>query len=146
MRLKGRYGRIVVEGNLVAEMREWAIDIGQETLEADVFGDVWKEKDVGSLEWKGTFSGFFDPTDDAQNAIRDALVTGNVISDVKFYDKYSTTTGDTVYYWTPDTDTNPDAGIIITGVSMRQAHNGLETFEVTFEGTGPVKHVSETVT
>jgi len=144
----GRKGRITVgAGNvIVAEFGKWDIDIKADEVDTTVFGDVWGKSDVGMLKFSGSMEGFCDPTDTTgQKVLEDALLAGSLIQDIKFWITYSTTPGDTTYYYAPDTATDSTAGMRVTGYKVGQEKSGVAPVSISLSGSGPIKRFSAVV-
>lgn len=147
----GREARITVNAStaeaLITEMGSFSINRGAGELDTTAFGDGWSKSDVGMLKWSGSLSGFFDPEDTTgQQVLEDAFAAGSLIGDIRFYIEYSETPGDTVRYLTPDTTTDPNAGLRITSMDVSVDKSGVAQLSVNFSGSGPVHVVSETLT
>lgn len=145
----GRGGAVTVEVSsvetLIGEINTWSVSVTGGENDTSVFGDSWGKTDVGMLSWNGTASGFYDPTDSAQDELWSKLVSGNLISGFRLYTQYSTTSSDPIKYWKPDTAADANAGIRITGFNTGQTHSGVGTFDFAFSGSGPVLPVETTV-
>lgn len=142
----GRNARIAVNGALITEMGSWSIDRSADEIDTAAFGDGWKKSDVGMKGWSGSMDGFYDPADTTgQQVLEDAYQNGTLIQDIKFYIKYSTTSGETIRYLTPDTTSDPDAGLRITSLNVSIDKAGVAQLSASFSGSGPIKVVEETV-
>lgn len=64
-----RYGgisaRIYINGTAVVGLADWTVDMSNEQIEVTAFGDTNKTYVQGFPDLKGTFSGFWDDTEDA---------------------------------------------------------------------------------
>ena len=140
-------GQITLATDVVAEMSSWSIDKSANTEDGTVFGSDWAKNTSGIKSWSGSASGYAADTDTAgQVAIEAAFDAGTVLSTIRFYQVYSDTPGDDVVYYTPDTSSDADAGIIVTGCSASKDQGAqLSSISFSFTGTGPLKKVSETV-
>lgn len=145
----GRFGAVTIEIATVetrfGELNNWTTNVTGGETDTSVFGDGWGKTNVGMLGWTGTAAGFYDPTDPAQQAIWNLLIAGSLEATLRLYTKYSTTSGDALYYWKPDTASDPNAGIRVTAYNTNQSHSGVATFDFAFSGSGPVLPVSTTV-
>lgn len=144
----GRNARVTVGSTpvLVTELNEWTLDMTADEIDTTVFGNGWKKSDVGMKGFSGSLKGYLDPLDTTGQAVLEtAFLAGTLVSDLRFYVKYTTTSGDDNIYYTPDTTTDANAGMRITSFNVGQAHNGVATLSMSFSGSGPVKRVTEEV-
>ena len=146
----GRNARITVNAStteaLITEMGNWSVNRSAEEVDASAFGDGWGKSNAGMKKWSGSISGFYDPADTTgQKVLEDAYESGELISDIRFYIKYSEDTGDTIRYLAPDTANDPKAGLRVTGFDSNVDKSGVAQLSVTFSGSGPVKVFEATV-
>lgn len=96
--LSGRYAKITVYDNLVAEMGQYSMSgFNRDVLEHSAFGDTVKKFVAGHVDGgEITFSGYFDPADtDGQRVLEAAAENGTLFNpmDIKFFlseDKFMT--------------------------------------------------------
>jgi len=145
----GRKGAVTIEiasvETLFGELNTWSTNVTGGETDTSVFGDFWGKTDVGMLGWSGTASGFYDPSDAAQEALWNLLVSGNLEPTLRLYIQYSTTSSNPIRYWKADTASDPNAGIRVTGFNTGQTHSGVATFDFAFSGSGPILPVYSTV-
>lgn len=145
----GRKGAVTIDVNgtetLIAELNTWSVSMSGGSTDTSSFGDQWGKSDIGMLTWNGTASGFYDPLDDGQGELWELFTSNELNGTLKLYTQYSTTSSDPIKYWKPDTATDPDAGVRISGFNTGQTHTGVGTFDFTFEGSGPPIQVNTTV-
>jgi len=148
-KLKGRYACATVNAStteaVVAELNKQDLDRSSDVLNTPVFGnDGWGRATAGTKKYAGTFDGYFDPTDTTGQAVLFAAwESGEPINDIRFYYKYSVTPGETIHYDKPSTgDGN---GVIITNIRKSIDVNGVGEISFSYEGSGPVESVTETV-
>jgi hypothetical protein len=143
---KGRYACVTVNAltteAVVAEINKQNVSRQSDTLDTPVFGnDGWGRSTVGVKKYSGSFDGYYDPSDtDGQAVLEDSWENGTVISDIRLYYKYSTTSGETVYYDKPTTGTGN--GIIITNIERSIDVNGVGEISFSYEGCGPLESVT----
>ena len=146
----GRNAKITVNAAtteaVITEMGTWNVNRSADEIDTTAFGDGWGKSDVGMKKWNGSMSGFFDPEDTTgQKVLEDAYAAGSLISDIRFYIKYSTTNGEEVKYLHPDTATDANAGIRITSLDVSVDKSGVAQLSCNFSGSGPVKVTEETL-
>lgn len=146
----GRDARVTVNSNtteaIVTELGNWSIDRTATDIDTSAFGDGWGKSDVGIRKWSGSMTGFYDPADTTGQAVlEDAFNSGELVSDIRFYLKYGTGSGTTVKYLTPDTATDPNAGIRINTFNTSTDKEGVATLTMNFGGSGPCLVVEETL-
>lgn len=146
----GREAMVTVNAStteaVVTEMSNWDISINVEEIDTTAFGDGWGKSDVGMMKWSGSFSGYFDPADSTGQAVIEAARdSGDLLDDIRFYVQYSTTSGDEVIYFHPDTVTDSNAGARITTMDVKTDKSGVATLNVSFTGSGPITHTTETL-
>jgi len=103
----------VSTGSTVAGIKSWTIDYNSDALETTDFGDSGvKSYIIGGSGWAGTFEGY---KDGAPQGLAGASVTLSLYEDV-------------TYLWT--------GAAFITGISASTAHDGIDAYSYTFQGTG----------
>jgi len=147
----GRNARVTVNASetekIVGEMFDWNIDASAESIDTTIFGDGWGKSDVGMKKWAGSMSGHCDPEDiDGQEVLETAFLDGSILDDIRFYIKHSEVSQEKIHYVHPDTASDPNAGVRITGFNRNVDKSGVVMLTVTFEGCGPLKTTEETVT
>lgn len=145
----GRRGAVTIEissvETLVGELNNWSVNISGGSTDTSVFGDEWGKSDVGMLTWNGSASGFYDPSDSAQDYIFALLVSGALDGTLRLYTERRTGSGDPIKFWKPDTSADANAGVRVTAFNTSQTHSGVATFDLSFEGSGPVASYETTV-
>lgn len=146
----GKDARVTVSADttevLVAEIADWKISMSASENDTTVFGDSWGKSDVGMKKWSGSLTGFFDSTDTTgQGILTAAFLSGDLLSDIRFYIYYSETSAETIRWYGPDTDTDSNAGVRITGLEIGQSKDGIAPISMTFSGSGPVSEQTEVV-
>lgn len=133
----GRNASLKVGDVLVTEMTDWSIESTADIIREDVFGDIWAKKHgLGALDWRGTANGLLDVTNvSGQGIFENAAISGTKLTTVRFYIDSST-------YYTPDTSSDANAGVYITGYSPSTAQGNVARVAITFEGTGPLHRTS----
>lgn len=122
--IAGKGGNVKVGAAIVAEIREWSLDLGADNLETTKFGQDWKTFVQGLKEWSGSFSGRWDMTDTAgQKALQDAFLGGTTVTISLLVDATHNYSGDALI--TP---------------SVNVAVDGLAEISFDFQGTGPLTY------
>lgn len=122
--MNGREASIRKSSVTVAYLQEWTLDIALNAEETTEFADDWKNFVGGMVEWSGSVSGNFDPSNTQQKAIHDALLTAaptGALTDLRFY-------MDGTHYWS--------GSVIITGVAVNITVSGLVKITINFQGNG----------
>jgi hypothetical protein len=146
----GRNGRITLGApgaeHIIAEMGNWTCNRSADEIDTTAFGDGWGKSDVGMKKWQGSMQGNYDPTDaDGQAQVEAAYDAGSLLQDIRFYVKYSAVPGEQVIYFTPDTDSDPNAGMRVTSLEATVDKADVGKISIQLSGSGPVKRVIETV-
>ncbi|MBI9080832.1 MAG: hypothetical protein JEY79_13975 [Pseudodesulfovibrio sp.] len=145
--ISGRFARVVIGSNIVAEMGNMNINRSTDEVDTTSFGDGWGKSDVGMKKWSGAVSGSLDAEDaNGQQVLEDAWDSGELVQDIRFYMKYSTTVGDKVVYYAPDTESDADAGVRILTQEVATDKSGVASVSFNFSGSGPCKKIVETLT
>jgi hypothetical protein len=130
----GRLAKVALAANKVAEMGVWSIDgITNDLIESTEFGDSFKTYEFGFSDY-GTvsFSGYWDMTDtNGQKILESAHKNKSKIANIRFY-------VDAASYYTPDTTSVTDAGILIETLRIAFDKAGIGTIEFTAKCTGPM--------
>lgn len=149
----GRNARVSVNSgspeaeHIIAELSNWDIDLSTDEVDTTSFGSGWAKSDVGMKKWSGTLTGFCDPTDTTgQKVLEDSFLNGTLIDSIRFYVKHSTTSGESIVYYAPDTATDATAGARVTSLKVSQDKSGVASLSVSFSGSGPLKRFTSTVT
>jgi hypothetical protein len=79
--IHGRAAKITLGGTLVAEAREWTLNITRQKDEDEAFGDAWRTQLGGIKEWSGTMEFNYDPAVVALHA----AALGDVVVALEFY-------------------------------------------------------------
>lgn len=146
----GRDGKITLGDpgaeHIIAEMGNFTVNRSADEIDTTAFGDGNKKSDVGMKSFSGSMQGNYDPTDtDGQAAVELAYETGSLLGDIRFYVQHSTTSGDRVIYFTPDTDTDPNAGMRVTSLEVSVDKSDVGKINIQLSGSGPVKRIIDTV-
>lgn len=142
--ISGRFARIEIGSNLVAEMGSMNINLSADEIDTTAFGDGWGKSDVGMKKWSGSISGNLDAEDtNGQEVIEAAFDSGDLVQDIKFYLKHSTKSGDKVVYLAPNITADAEAGVRITGQDIGSDKSGVASVSFNFSGSGPVKKYVE---
>lgn len=126
----GNAGVISVDGDNIAEVRNYSIEITSDTIETTTMGGT----NSGRAYVKGlsTFSGsadvYFDVTH-FTTADLDGLINGDVGA-----------TSVNLIVYPEGTGANWNGGIIVTGYSISASFDGLIEASVSFQGTGQLTY------
>lgn len=126
--LSGTAGSVtIVYGGtaMVGGVREWTLDMGQDTPETTVFGDGWRTFINGLRTFTGALTMLADPANVVQGTIRSALIGGSAPFEFRFYHG-------TNYY---------NGSAIPTGMSPGIAYDGVGENSFDIQGTGPLSYV-----
>jgi hypothetical protein len=133
--LIGRYAKVYVGANVVANLSSWKLDFATDELDASVFGTGWGATMPGQQKWTATVDGFLDMTDTTgQVVIKAAKFAGTKITNWKFLQ-------DSTSGWVPDITTDATAGGYVTTMSIDAANNGLVKVSFKVGGVGPIAFV-----
>ena len=150
--LKGN-GKIVINSSttavVIADMADWSLDLSRAVQDAGTFDDgEWSKSFYNKISWSGSMNGYIASIDTTgQDVMEAAFLAGTVIQDIRFYLDYSTTAGDTVEYWAPDTANDSAAGILLSSWNVKKDQaNKISNLTSSFTGTGIVKKFRATLT
>lgn len=79
--IHGRGGKFKVGATVIAEAREWTVNVTRNKDEDEAFGDTWRTQLGGIKEWSMTAEVNFDPT---VTTLMDAVL-GDVVVAVELY-------------------------------------------------------------
>ena len=139
----GRLGKVTLNDGTtdvtILHIKDWSNDgFKRDLTEIVEFGQDEKEFLTGLIDY-GTFTinGYLDPSDtEGQAALLTDFYNATKITGIKFW--YNSTG-----YITPDTDTNPDSGVLITSYGpMNTSSADVPTISITFKVTGAMKFSS----
>jgi len=136
--------------NAVEMLGKWDITIALDTVDASVFGSVWKKNLCSMQGWTGKFEGFYSVSTVAlstgQMILQKAALDQTKIQEIRFYIS-STKDGSTVAYClmpnysaspTDVTNYSTSAGCYIGNISVGQDKSGLGTISYDIKGYGPI--------
>ena len=113
----GKTASVSMGGTIIAGIRDWSIDYTADALETTDFADSGHRTYIAGLDgWTGTFNGFGNPGWDT-NATVGSKYEGHFYVDKTGGYHYS-------------------GSVIITGIALGQAVDGLGTTDYSFQGTG----------
>lgn len=135
----GRDAAFKINGTVVSEMTNWSIDVSADVIREDVFGSTWAKKHgISATDWTAEVSGLLDLNDTTgQEILWNAIKNGTLLQNVEFW-------VDSFEYYTPDTETDANAGCYVTSFNPGTAQGDVARFTATFEGTGPIHRDEET--
>ena len=149
--LKGN-GKIVINAAttavVLADMADWSLDLSRAVQDAGTFDDgEWSKSFFNKISWSGSMNGYIASLDTTgQDEMEAAFLAGTVISDIRFYLDYSTTSAETVEYWAPNTGTDANAGILISSWNVKKDQaNKISNLTCSFTGTGIISKVRATI-
>ena len=150
-KLKGD-GKVTVNAStteaVVLEIASWKINKSRGTNDEGTFDDGdWTKKSYTKASWTGSCTGFVASADTTgQDILEAAFDAGTLLADLRFYLEHSTTVSDEIVYYAADTVTDPDAGVLITSYDVdKDQANETAKISFNFEGTGPLKKTTTTV-
>jgi predicted secreted protein len=122
--IKGNAGSIKLSTNVVAEMKEWSVEVAQEFVDTTAFGDTMREQTATFASWSGSGSGSYDITDtNGQLALQTAWLAGTTVTP-RFY-------VDTTHYYT---------GLAYVNASISAAVDGVVSVSYTFTSAGALTY------
>jgi len=129
---------------------KWDIVISLDTVDASVFGSVWKKNVCSMQGWTGKFEGFYSVSTEVgttgQMVLQQAALDQLKIQNIRFY-LNSTGDGSTgAYCFMPNyqsshtdvTNYSTIAGCYIGNISVGQDKAGLATISYDIKGYGPL--------
>jgi predicted secreted protein len=119
----GQDGAITMGGTAVAELRSFSIDLTNNTVEKTVMGDDWKSHYTIQQEWSGSADIFYNQSSNVVSGIS-SITSGNSVAFIGY------PAGSTAAY--PKVSGN----IIVTGLSIKTAMDGLVEASISFTGNG----------
>jgi len=129
----GNNAKVTLGAATVVGMGNWSLPgISTDLLESTAFGDTAKQYLTGLLDYGDVnFGGLYDPSDSTGQAV---LISANLnnskISVIRLY-------VDNTSYWTPDTTTVTDAGMLVQTTAIGVDKSGLATITFSGKATGP---------
>ncbi len=150
----GRYAAIRLSSGTteaaVEMLGKWDLSITFDTMDASVFGSVWKKNLNGMQGWTGKFDGFYSVSTAAgstgQKILQDDALTQTKIQNIRFY-LNSTRDGSTgAYCFMPNyssshvdvTNYSTTAGAYVGNISIGQDKAGIATVSYDVKGYGPI--------
>jgi len=119
----GQDGSLTIEGDAVAELRSWSMDLTINTVENTVMTADTKTFKQGLKEWSGSADIYYS-----------TAVAGNILDSVN--------TGSVAFIGYPATSGTGDpkvtGNILITGLSINSTLEGMVEASISFQGTGDV--------
>lgn len=137
-------GPIHIDDVAALHMGSWSLSGKNEIVEDYDLINNSRQADYGSQSFSGSCSGVNALEDTTgQDVLETAFLQKEKITDIKFYQTYSTTVSDKIVYWTPD---ESSGGILIESFDTGK-DGGSETSKCSFSWTcdGLMKKVVETV-
>ena len=129
----GKGGTVTYAAGNVATLREWSLDVTNDTLDVTSFttaAPTWKEVIAGLSSWTGSLSGTFDPASTGQNnLITDSLVP---VSAAVVLEKDQTNGG------------KYSGNALISGLSVGTVIDGLVNMSWDLNGTGAITYTTTT--
>jgi predicted secreted protein len=134
----GNAGALKVNGNTVAELRSYTIELTTDTIETTNMGDATRQYVKGLSSFSGSADVYFDPahfnaTGSGGNNI-DGLIYGSVgdsgVAIALYPEGDITAGGDKIMTGT----------IIVTGYSINGSFDGLIEASISFQGVGALSY------
>lgn len=117
----GNDGVVKIGANTVAEVTSWSLTQGAATADDTALGDTWDSHLVGTANWSGSISCWWDDTDATGQG---AMTVGASVSLVLLPE--GATVGDAEYTGTAT----------ITGIESSGSNNATVTASFSFTGNG----------
>lgn len=136
--LTGNAGVIKINGEAVAEVRSYSIELTQDSIEKTVMGDSSRTYLAGLSQFSGTADVYWleehfatsASSGDGKNDL-DALIQGDVgASHVAL----------TIYPEGESAGNNWDGNIIVTGYTVNASMDGMIEASISFQGSGPLTY------
>lgn len=131
--LTGNAGVINIDGEAVAEVRSYSIELTQDTIENTVMGDSSRQYVAGLSQFSGTADVYWDAShfDATSNPDLDGLIQGTVGASGVALIVYPTGSG-----------ANWAGNIVVTGYSINAAMDGMIEASVSFQGSGALTYTA----
>ena len=136
--LVGNAGALKVNGNTVAELRSYTIEMTTDTIETTNMGDATRQYVKGLSSFSGSADVYFDPAHFAATASSgnnlDGLIFGAVgdgTTALALYPEGDITAGG---------DKIMTGNIIVTGYSITGSFDGLIEASISFQGVGAITY------
>jgi len=131
--LTGNAGVININGEAVAEVRSYSIELTQDTIENTVMGDGSRQYVPGLSQFSGTADVYWDAShfDATSNPDLDGLIQGTVgeVTDVVTLIVYPSGSGAN---WT--------GSVVITGYTINGSMDGMIEASCSFQGSGALSY------
>ena len=136
----GNAGALKLNGNTVAELRNYSIELTADTIETTNMGDTTRQYVKGLSSYSGSADVYFDPThfaatgssgNDLDGQIFGALGGSGVA--IALYPEGDVGVG---------TDKIMSGTVIITGYSINGSFDGLIEASISFQGTGALTYAT----
>ena len=132
----GKDGDVVSSGDTLGHFTNWELSMAEDALETTVFGGGWDRTYVPGLRGAtATFAGYYEDTSTGQYlALSYLLNTGT-----------PTTVDAQLLYYHPTTATYAGfaGGAVITGITLGEAVDGLQSISGTLQFDGGVHTTAE---
>lgn len=125
----GNAGALKVGGNVVAELRNYSVEMTSDTIETSNMGDSTRQYVKGLSQFSGSADAYWDPTHFTTVDL-DGLIFGSVGSTgtaVVFYPEGDVGSG---------TDKILSGTVIVTGYTINGSFDGMVEASISFQGTG----------
>lgn len=137
----GNAGALKLNGNTVAELRNYSIEMTSDTIETTNMGDVTRQYVKGLSSYTGSADVYFDPTHFAATGSSGNDLDGQIFAStlggggvaIALYPEGDIGTG---------TDKIMSGTVIITGYSINGTFDGLIEASVSFQGTGALTYAT----
>lgn len=134
----GRICQVRYNSTVISDLVSFSVNSSSPSLKAAVYGGEYEKVfGMGIKNWNGECAGYLDIGDTGQDYLYTAHRDSTLVSGIEFV-----VDTDNDYYWTPDTATDPDAGVYITEYNISSTAEGITEVSMTFEGSGPVHLVT----
>lgn len=117
---------VIVSGgtSIVGGVREWSLDVGQDTPEVTVFGDSWRVYIAGLRGYTGSLTLLHDGANTPQGTVRAAILGGSAPFEFRFAQGASIYSGSAIpNSWAPTI-----------------AYDGVAEIAAGLQGSGPLAY------
>ena len=129
--LTGNAGVITIDGDAVAEVRSYAIDVTSDTIENTVMADASRQYVKGLSSFSGSADVYWDAAHFGTDPNLDGLIQGAVGA-----------AGVALIVYPSGTGANWNGNIVITGYSISASFDGMIEASISFQGTGQLTYTA----
>lgn len=125
----GNDGAVTLQGNVVAAVRNFSIELSADTIETTTMGQDSRTYVRGPAQYTGTLDVYFDP--DQFNGNVHFNPTGGTVGQANYSGKFYLVEGgtDTVFWCN---------SLVVTGYTINSAFDGLVEASISIQGSGAI--------